>query len=609
MDRFGNYVIERELGRGGMGVVFAARHAILGHAVALKILHEEWVKREDVVQRFFNEARAAAAIKHPGIIAVQDVGIHDGQAFLVMQLLDGESLAQRMRARGPLPVAAAVACIRQVVDALAAAHAAGIVHRDLKPDNIFITRDERVVLLDFGVAKLGSMQSDMRTKTGALLGTPYYMSPEQCDGERAIDARSDLYAIGCVMFQMITGKLPFEGGLGAVIGMHLHVAPTPVRALQPAVPPDIDAVVSRLMAKDPAARFQSAGELLAALDAWQPSPIDHEVPGTRPADFSTSETLPGPRSNQATMPSISAPPAAAARPSIKPPDGSEDQADTYRDPPRRDPTPAPVEAQAGAVTSSARRGWLLVAAVLAGGVGIGALVYALTRPSDEETQVAMMTDARASVVDAAVVANVPVDATFEPDADTKIEATRVEDALPTPAPPPRASGDAAAPRPRDAAAPVQPIQEATEPEDAGVVVDAAKPDAVAKFIKFITTDADRDWEVSRDWIVLEVEAPNDPGLPRARAEARKAIERLTHNTAQMPIHRAIVDHAWQKGMQLCIAEAPTDSSEVGITIAVQCTALACIAQDEKRTRKWMNVVGYAPMLELIGKFCERYAKP
>ncbi|MBA3820153.1 MAG: serine/threonine protein kinase, partial [Deltaproteobacteria bacterium] len=279
MDRVGNYIIERELGRGGMGTVFAARHAILGHHVALKILHAELSQREDVVHRFFNEARAAAAIDHPNIVRVHDVGIHDDAAFLVMDLLPGMSLAERLRTRGPLAVPAAIAIARQIATALAAAHAAGIIHRDLKPDNIFLVDDPHapdgthVVLLDFGVAKLtGALQSgDLRTKTGALLGTPYYMSPEQCDGEREIDLRSDLYSLGCMLFQMVSGKLPFEGGLGAVLGAHLHVPAPALRTVVATIPAAIEEIVAQLMAKHPDDRFASATALIGALDTWKPA--------------------------------------------------------------------------------------------------------------------------------------------------------------------------------------------------------------------------------------------------------------------------------------------------------------------------------------------------
>ncbi|HEU0033672.1 MAG TPA: serine/threonine-protein kinase [Kofleriaceae bacterium] len=283
----GNYVVERELGRGGMGAVYIGTHPVIGRRVAIKVLQPQFGQRADLVQRFFTEARAASAIHHPGIVEIYDFGTApDGSSYLVMEYLQGESLATRLRTRGMLAIPVAVAIARQTANALAAAHRIGIVHRDLKPDNIFIVPDpevaigERVKLLDFGVAKLvdptgGAGESPVQTVTGALLGTPHYMSPEQCEGARAIDARSDLYSLGCVLFQMVTGRLPFESpGIGGVIGAHLHVPPPALRQLAPHARPALEAIVARLLAKQPEHRFQSADELASALTAPEASSTD-----------------------------------------------------------------------------------------------------------------------------------------------------------------------------------------------------------------------------------------------------------------------------------------------------------------------------------------------
>ncbi|MEZ4402999.1 MAG: serine/threonine-protein kinase [Kofleriaceae bacterium] len=273
-ETLGSYTLERELGRGGMGAVYRATHTLLGRAAAVKVLLPALSHDEAAVQRFFNEAKAATAIRHPSIVEIYDFGWSSGgAAFIVMELLDGEPLAARLARAGRLPVATALVVARQIATALAAAHAAGIVHRDLKPDNIFLVPDpevttgERVKLLDFGIAKLMADGGSLaRTTTGALMGTPYYMSPEQCEGSRAVDHRTDLYALGCILFQMVGGRLPFEGGgLGGILGAHQHVPAPLLRTVAADAPPALEAFVAQLLAKDPAARPPSADDVAQAL--------------------------------------------------------------------------------------------------------------------------------------------------------------------------------------------------------------------------------------------------------------------------------------------------------------------------------------------------------
>ncbi len=268
----GTYVIERELGRGGMGSVWIGAHSLLGRRAAIKVLLPELSKHQDIVQRFFNEARAATAVKHAGIVEIYDFGwAPDGSAYIVMELLDGESLSSRMARQGRLPTAFALGVARQIAAALDAAHKAGVIHRDLKPDNVFLVPDpevalgERVKLLDFGIAKLTDEQPGnlARTQTGAVMGTPYYMSPEQCRGAGQVDARSDLYALGCMLYEMLGGQVPFPGeGAGEIIGAHLHVAVPPLRALAPDVPAAIEALIMRLLAKRADDR-PATGEIVA----------------------------------------------------------------------------------------------------------------------------------------------------------------------------------------------------------------------------------------------------------------------------------------------------------------------------------------------------------
>ncbi|MFN0250571.1 MAG: serine/threonine-protein kinase [Kofleriaceae bacterium] len=259
----GNYVIERELGRGGMGVVYVARHRVLGKPAAIKLL----ANPESSVDRFFNEGRAAMAIDHPGVVRVYDIGrASDGRAYIAMELLEGSSLALLL-AQGPLPVRKAVDYARQIAEALSAVHAVQIVHRDLKPENVIVVAGDRVKLVDFGIAKLvGELANNVKTVSGALLGTPHYMSPEQGEGVRELDARSDLYSLGCVLYAMLTGSPPFSStGLGALIAMHMYEPAPPLNTRCPFASPALQAVVERMLAKAPEDRFPDAQAVVEAL--------------------------------------------------------------------------------------------------------------------------------------------------------------------------------------------------------------------------------------------------------------------------------------------------------------------------------------------------------
>jgi eukaryotic-like serine/threonine-protein kinase len=309
----GSYVVRHEIGNGGMGAVYLVEHTMLGRKAALKVLHPEMSANQEMVQRFFNEARAASAIKSPGIVEIYDFGYHtNGSAYIVMELLEGESLSMRLnRYRSQqvpqaLPSTQALIIARQIASALAPAHRAGIVHRDLKPDNIYLVPDteaasgERAKILDFGIAKLSSdgLGSGMNmTSTKVVMGSPHYMSPEQCRGAGVVDARSDLYALGCILYECLSGQPPFIGeGFGELMGAHLHVSPQPLRNFAPALPLEVDALVQRLLAKNPAQRYQSAEETAGALNELmaqlrsgsvvaqlQPSAATmHMAPGSRP---------------------------------------------------------------------------------------------------------------------------------------------------------------------------------------------------------------------------------------------------------------------------------------------------------------------------------------
>jgi serine/threonine protein kinase len=230
----GSYKIVKKLGEGGMGVVYLAEHSLLGRKAAIKVLLPELSSRQDIVNRFFNEARAATAIADGGIVQIFDFGYHsDGSAYIVMEFLDGEALDVRLQRLRAFPVVDGLRIIRQVAASLAAAHSMGIVHRDLKPENIFLVRDhevaggERAKILDFGIAKLADDHpGKIKTHAGALMGTPVYMSPEQCRGAGEVDHRSDVYALGCVMFHLLVGRPPFDHeGLGEILAAHLREPP------------------------------------------------------------------------------------------------------------------------------------------------------------------------------------------------------------------------------------------------------------------------------------------------------------------------------------------------------------------------------------------------
>jgi serine/threonine protein kinase len=274
----GKYRIEAELSRGGMGAVYRARHEILERPVAVKLLRPELTTNASLVTRFLNEARAASAIKHPGIIEVFDFGHTDeGLAYLVMELLDGEPLSARITARGKLAEAEAIAIMRGIAGALAAAHAQGIVHRDLKPDNIFLVPDpelgERAKILDFGIAKLADLADGGRqTQTGTLMGTPLYMAPEQARAAKDIDHRADLYSLGCIFYELVTGRPPFVAeGAGELIAHHMFSEPDRPSVHAPALGAAAEAIVMRLLEKEPDARFPSAADLVAALTSPSPA--------------------------------------------------------------------------------------------------------------------------------------------------------------------------------------------------------------------------------------------------------------------------------------------------------------------------------------------------
>ena len=304
----GNFVVETKIGEGGMGAVYLATHRLIGKTAVIKVLLPSLSKNRELTSRFFQEAKSAASIDHPGIVEIYDFGHNpDGTAFIIMEHLRGESLTARMHRVGVMVPVASAEIMQQIAGALQAAHERSIVHRDLKPDNIFLVPDpqailgERVKLLDFGIAKLTSGKEELghKTQTGSLMGTPLYMAPEQCQGRADIDARADLYSLGCIMFEQVCGRPPFcEGGAGAILAAHLVEEVPDLRSIRPDLDPQFCQIVRKLLAKSPADRFQTASELQVALNSYRMTQnagamaMHLDPPGPAVGPIAVDESLP-----------------------------------------------------------------------------------------------------------------------------------------------------------------------------------------------------------------------------------------------------------------------------------------------------------------------------
>lgn len=369
----GNYRVVEPLDSGGMGSVYRAEHTHLGKLAAIKLLHRELTTNDEIVKRFFNEAKAATAIRHPGIIEVYDFGYtRDGQAYFVMELLDGEPLGKRIESQGRLSEVDAARIAKGIANVLKAAHAKGIVHRDLKPDNIFLIPDDegdRIKVLDFGVAKLADVfpAETRHTQTGALMGTPLYMAPEQARSAAAIDHRADLYSLGCILYELLTGVPPFNAeGAGEIIALQMFSPPQPLRDRLASVSPELDAIVMKLLEKEPQDRFEQAADVVAALAEVAPrlaGRLSAEVPN---AGLSSPRFTYTPGSKQVTVPS-------------RPLDGTlADERPTMITPAKKSSMP-------------------LVAGIVTVALAGGAAIFAFARSSDDAPSTA--TDAAPAVVE------------------------------------------------------------------------------------------------------------------------------------------------------------------------------------------------------------------
>src|SRR4051812_23829751 len=277
----GRYRVVGRIGSGGMADVYQADDTHLGREVALKVLHRRFAQDEEFVERFRREASAAAGLQHPNVVGVYDRGSHDDTWYIAMERLRGRTLKQLIVDDAPLDQRRAIDLCSQVLVAAGFAHRRGVVHRDFKPHNVIVADDDSVKVTDFGIARAGA--SEM-TETGSIMGTAQYLSPEQAQGQR-VDARSDLYSIGIILFELLTARVPFTGESAVSIALKHVSEPAPsVASFRPDVHPALDAIVARALVKDPAGRFQSAEEFVLALDEARRA-IASGVPGEHTAGF------------------------------------------------------------------------------------------------------------------------------------------------------------------------------------------------------------------------------------------------------------------------------------------------------------------------------------
>ena len=423
----GKYRVERLIGEGGMGMVVAATHLHLGTQVALKFLHHDMAMNEQMTQRFLREARASALLKSEHVCRVSDVGtLENGASYIVMELLAGYDLSSLLRQHGPMPINTASEYILQALVALAEAHAAGIVHRDLKPGNLFWTQrpdgSALIKVLDFGIAKAPGSVNFSLTQTSTVMGSPGYMSPEQLKSSKEVDARSDIWSIGVVLYELVTGRTPFSGD--SITELALRVAMDPTPELPPGFPPTFQAIVARCLEKDPQRRYHDVAELAAALAPFG-GPRGYELAN------GVTRVLRGHHAAPVTPQPVGAAPS-THRPATGPVS-----------------TPTTLGAASGAVVTIPPRGnrGALIGGVLAlsvVGVVIG-VVLAMrssgtgkraTAPAAAPTQLDAGVASTPTPVDAAVASAPPDAAVATPPADAAVAATPPPDAAATASNPP-----------------------------------------------------------------------------------------------------------------------------------------------------------------------------
>ena len=298
----GKYRLIRELGKGGMASVWHAEHLTLSSSVALKLIDPAIAQHPDAVQRFLREARTAAALRSPHVVQILDYGVDDKTPYIAMELLEGESLGERLARSSSLDILETARVIRHVARAIGRAHDAGIVHRDLKPENVFIVNNDEVGIVKVSVGGLDASISPSATRTGALIGTPYFMSPEQAEGVASVDFRADLWALGVIAFRCLLGRLPFRGDSVGRLILEICSHPLPVPSELGPVPEGFDAWFARACARDPRARFDSAKQAADEFDrlGGQPASFERQLSlaavleASADAPLPTSRTQPGP---------------------------------------------------------------------------------------------------------------------------------------------------------------------------------------------------------------------------------------------------------------------------------------------------------------------------
>jgi len=322
----GKYTLDRKLGQGSMGSVWSAEHLSLRSQVAVKFIDPQIASDAEALARFLREARAAASLRSPHVVQILDHGVDNGSPYIVMELLEGESLGSRLRSRGALPAVEVAEILVQVARAVAKAHEVGIVHRDLKPDNIFIVHNDDADLakvLDFGIAKVTGPNvgvSAPGTRSGALMGTPVYMSPEQAEGTKQVDFRSDLWSLGVIAYECLLGRRPFESEAIGSLVLDICSRPLPIPSSIGTAPPGFDAWFARACARDPAERFSSAKEQMHELRRI----LDGEHPSVRSGSHRNSSAPPpyvtesSSRPITATLVSTTDPLSSGPRPSTPP---------------------------------------------------------------------------------------------------------------------------------------------------------------------------------------------------------------------------------------------------------------------------------------------------
>src|SRR5256714_5471496 len=296
----GRYKILRKLGAGGMANVYLAEDQELGRRVAIKILNERHANDDQFVERFRREAKNAAGLSHQNIVSIYDRGEAEGTYYISMEYLDGRSLKEMITSRGPAPIPVAVDYARQILAALRVAHRQGLVHRDIKPHNVLVDGEGRVKVTDFGIARAGASQM---TEAGSIVGTAQYLSPEQARGS-GVDQRSDLYSLGIVLYELLTGTVPFSGDTPVEIAMkHLSQTPEPPSTRRPDLPRELDLVVTRALAKNPDDRYQSAEEMDADLErVARGAAVSAETEESATQIMRAPQTIPAPPSaTAATM--------------------------------------------------------------------------------------------------------------------------------------------------------------------------------------------------------------------------------------------------------------------------------------------------------------------